>query len=191
MRIQKYGISLRTIQRDDLELIRTWRNDPFVQKTMLFQETISSEDQQSWFENLGNSNVYFLLTVEEKKVGVLHVKSIDWEKRSGEAGVFIGDPGYRNSNVPMLAICAMMDLFLGVFAFNSLQATVRKDQPETLEFNQQLGYEIIREDALSYQLEVTNEKYQKGTSGLRKFLDRISATNHFELTKEEQSLFLP
>ena len=54
MIIRKYGLLLKRVQREDLELIRTKRNQRSVREHMFYQKTISKLDQEKWFDSINN-----------------------------------------------------------------------------------------------------------------------------------------
>ena len=94
-------------------MIREWRNADHVRINMEFQEEISSAMQKKWFEKIqDHSHQYFVIRKEEKAIGLIHVKEIDWGKKVGESGIFIGDQAFLNTSTPLFAIMSLMD---GVF----------------------------------------------------------------------------
>lgn len=141
MRLERFGIVLRSMNERDLEMVRLWRNAPHVRENMDFQDEITSSMQAKWFENLDpNRDLYLIAAHNQLPFAVLHVKDIDWQNESGEAGIFVGEQAFLGSLEPVLAVLAMMDLvFLG-FGLKRLFAKVRGDRPDIMNFNQQLGY---------------------------------------------------
>lgn len=172
MRIEKYGIVLSSLKENEIELVRNWRNKPHVKSAMIFQEEISPEMQKKWFYSLTENDHYLLISVENHPIGMVHVKNINWEKKSGEAGIFIGDETYLKTMYPIAAVLTMMDTFFEELKFEELTATVRNDNPEILEFNRQLGYELISKDSVSTRLKVEKQLYLKATKKIRAILNR-------------------
>lgn len=90
MIIESNGITIERLREKDIEMVRKWRNSKFVKQFMIHQETITIEMQKEWFKSVDNfNNFYFLIIYKGKKVGLGNVKNIDWEKKEGEAGIFI------------------------------------------------------------------------------------------------------
>jgi UDP-4-amino-4,6-dideoxy-N-acetyl-beta-L-altrosamine N-acetyltransferase len=189
MRISKYGIELTPLVSEELELVRGWRNDPAIADQMFFQEEISPQMQNSWFDSLDDSNLYWMVVHDTKRIGVINVKNIDWTDRTGEAGIFIGEASYRNSPVCMMAIAAMMDVFFEYFGFSELRATIKKGNENALDFNQKLGYRIVSEDDNTYYLTSNSENYASAISRFRRiFLKWSSDEMTLELSDEERKL---
>ena len=170
MRIEKFGIVLSSLTENDIELVRIWRNKPHVISAMLFQEEISPEMQKRWFENLTENDYYFVLSAENRQIGVLHVKHIDWATKTGEAGIFIGEEEFLKTRYPIAGVLAMMDGFFDRLKLIQLTATVRSENTEIIVFNTQLGYEIIEENAVFTRLAINRERYLAATEKLRKVL---------------------
>ncbi len=91
MQIKKFGISLESLSLSDLELVRNWRNSDQVRPFMHYQEVISSEMQRLWFNGMDPlRNLYFIISKDQIKTGLIHLKDIDWSSNIAEAGIFIG-----------------------------------------------------------------------------------------------------
>jgi UDP-4-amino-4,6-dideoxy-N-acetyl-beta-L-altrosamine N-acetyltransferase len=190
MHISNYGVDLKSITVADLELIRQWRNHPDVSKYMFFKDEITKDQQRKWHTSLRLNDVYLLIFSERKKIGVINVKNINWEERSGEAGIFIGDPHFRNSPVPMQAIFALMDAFFFEFHFKRLTAVVKRSNDKALLFNQELGYQIISETEDKISMEVTPEVYSLAREKFASFLAKRSVSlPKTKLKDSESSLF--
>jgi RimJ/RimL family protein N-acetyltransferase len=190
MRISNYGIELVSMTDSDLEMVRKWRNLPEVSDYMFFQKEISEQSQKEWFDSLNASDVYLMIISEGKKIGVINVKNIDWWSRTGEAGIFIGDQNYRNSPLAMQAIFAMMDAFFYEFRFKALKATVRSDNENAIDFNEQLGYKILSESEDRVHMEVYRSPYTEARTKFTIVLEKYClAEPKTELTEVESSYF--
>ncbi len=109
MQLQRYGVVLETLKAEHLEMVRLWRNQEFVRKNMQFQDVLSRADQERWFAGLNESkNLYWIIIYNDYPIGLIHIKDIDFDAESGEAGIFIGEPSYLEMPQAMLAILFMM-----------------------------------------------------------------------------------
>ncbi len=191
MLITQFGIQLRSIKQTDLELIRSWRNADHVQEAMFYQDEISEEDQEIWFENLGKSDCYLMIHIDGTPAGICNVKEIKWDARSGEAGVFIGEKQFLNSLKAVAAVIAMMDTFFNQFGFTKLKATARADRPDLVLFNEQLGYQIVSEDEEKVCLEITKDRFEVANQCNMKTLSKLNPEVKIVLTETEKELFQP
>lgn len=191
MLIERFGVRLKSLEEKDLELVRSWRNAPHVKSAMFFQNEISKEEQLYWYKNQPLSDWYFLIYVDNHPIGVCNVKSIDWEKRTGEAGIFIGDSNYLKSMYAMSAVFALMDTFFNEFLFEKLFATVRADRPDLILLNEQLGYQIVEENKEKVLLELTKDRFLVANQCSIRTLQKLGGQQKLSLSDEEIRLFYP
>ena len=145
MRFARFGITLERMQPHHIELVRQWRNKDFVLKGMRFRQHISRAAQIQWFEGLDlKANWYFVANSCGVPFAMFHIKDIDWVKRHGEAGGFVGDRGFVGRPEAARAILALMDFAFVVLQLTSLQAHYHPQLRRIALFNQQLGYQVDR-----------------------------------------------
>lgn len=189
MKISNYGVELLSITESDLELVRNWRNQADVSDFMFFQEGISPEMQQKWFDSLDESSIYLMIQQEGVKIGVINLKEINWRTRVGEAGIFIGDSNYRNSAVAMQAVFAMMDAFFFEFNFTKLKAMVREDNDDGIDFNIQLGYRVDSKDNERVKLYIFKDLYEDARTKFLPVLGKMTTSKpKIELNSDEKDL---
>ena len=190
MKISNYGVELISLTESDLELVRTWRNQADVAESMFYQEEISPEMQQNWFNSLDESSLYLVIEKEGVKIGVINVKDINWRTRVGEAGIFIGDSKYRHSTVPLQAVFALMDAFFFEFNFAKLNAQVRRENDDAIDFNIQLGYRVDSKVGDRVQLSVVTNLYESARTKFIPVLEKfIESKPKIEMNNEEKSQF--
>lgn len=108
--LQGYGVTLRRLTHDKIEMVRQWRNDPKISQYMFFKDYITPEMQEAWFQKINNdNNFYFIIEYEGKEIGLINIKDIDWEKKCGETGVFVYDDLYLNSDIAYRAHLVIFD----------------------------------------------------------------------------------
>ena len=117
---------------------------------MSFQKEISEEQQRNWFRSIDHStNFYLIITIGNNDVGVCNMKGINWDGRSGEGGIFIGDPRYLNTSVPVRAILNAATYFCDVLGIETVNISIVEGNEQAVHFNQMLGaVETSREDGL-------------------------------------------
>ena len=100
MEISNYGIKLRRITQDKIEMIRNWRNDPKIVQYMEYKEYITPEMQEKWFAKINNDkNFFFLIVIENKEIGLINIRDVDYKSKEGEAGIYIYDDDFYNSTI--------------------------------------------------------------------------------------------
>jgi len=136
-----FGITLVRLSPVDLELVRTWRNDPRVSDYMIFQGYISEEDQKKWFRTVDNAqNHYAIIIHDDQKIGLTHVKNINEGKRSGEGGMFIYPEEYRNSVFSYRAAIVGTDWCFYDWGLREITGRMLKGNRRAIRFNLGLGH---------------------------------------------------
>lgn len=167
MIVKQYGITYIRVCEEHLELIRYWRNKPFIRNTMQYQDYITYNMQQEWFRKINNKyNYYFILEHEEKKIGLINCKDTN-EQGVAEGGIFFWDMSYWNTPVPSLAALTMLEVIFEIFESGDTSIiTVLKENKHALYFNKYLGYSVYYEDDKVYKLKLTKEDYFNKTKRL-------------------------
>jgi len=187
MIVRKYGITLRRLKECDIELLRQKRNSEAIRNTMYYREEITPEMQKKWFDSINNkNNGYFIIEVDDKKIGLIHGKNLDFEKRTGEGGIFIWEKDYLGGLVPSLASVIMNDWTFYMINFKASYAKIMLDNPTAIAYNKLMGYqpcEPQNNDAGVQWMILTKESYEKHMKLLRKGIKEL--TGDSEILKLE------
>jgi RimJ/RimL family protein N-acetyltransferase len=187
MILQRGDIRLVRLQKENIELVRRWRNDPEIQKRMEYRTYITEEMQSAWFDRVNNIyNGYFLISVADEYIGLIHASDIDWEKNiAGNCGIFVWDKRYLES--PKTAEASLLFTDLGFCCgIERIFIKILKDNIASIFYNQTMGYKLLpgQEDIMNQMYELTPEIYFNATAKLRSYAkteDKINVT----LKKEE------
>lgn len=141
MIIEKYGIRLKRIAKDDLELIREKRNSYAISSKMIYQKMITTTEQIKWFESVDNfHNFYYLISYNNEAIGMINDKNVDWNKKVSEAGLFIWEKRYLNTIVPSLASLCLLEVGFEILDWNETSIEVLKSNSDAIIFNKQVGF---------------------------------------------------
>ena len=183
--IEQYGIILKRLEFEDIELVRRWRNHPKIRKRMSFKKHISKEMQKAWFDSINNKyNYYFLIEYQGRYIGVIDNKKINEEDFTAEGGIFIWDDELDNEFVPIFASLCLLNV--NAFCFDLLYKSfvqILKTNHKAIAFNKQLGYKLLpgqEKNKNQYYL-LTKIHYEKKTEKIRQFAAKY--TQDFELPR--------
>lgn len=172
MIISKYGISLIRLKIGDIELIRQKRNSDEIRMNMVFKEIITPEQQLNWFNSINNIyNNYFIIEHDNKKIGLINGKSIDFAKRTSEGGIFFWDNLKTSKFIPALCSSIMNDYTFIMNDFNSSFIKVLNSNLGAISYNKQIGYKLtnkLETDGTFTWFELTKEDYFKNVPKIRK-----------------------
>ncbi|MDD4597477.1 MAG: GNAT family N-acetyltransferase [Lentimicrobiaceae bacterium] len=154
MKLFRYGIELERLRVDDIEMVREWRNADRVRLNMAYQQLITADEQNAWFETINNANNnYLIIKYKGEKIGLLNDKNINWKKRTSESGLFIGKPEYYATFVPLLVSVAGIQATFGVMGWNRHYARILKHNTLAINFNKMLGYQLVEgQEGIEHQL---------------------------------------
>lgn len=132
-----YGkrIRLRAVEREDVQKFHEWVNDPEVTRGLVMIMPMSMRDETEWFEGLSKRELNQRpLSIEIRKgkgwklIGNCGVFGIEWENRSGELGIMIGEKsewnkGYGAEGMSLLLkhgfeTLNLNRIYLRVYAYN-------------------------------------------------------------------------
>ena len=172
MIVEQYGLKYIRVREEDIELIRYWRNQPFIRDTMQFKEYITQEMQKKWFEKINNKyNYYFIIEADGKKIGLINCKDTEPNTRIAEGGIFIWDKEYWGTPIPGFAALTMLQCIFEIFQSGDVSiVTIAKNNERALTFNKRLGY-VIKEESKNNEflkLVLTKERYLQKTIKLKK-----------------------
>lgn len=138
--ISGFGITLKPLTEEWLEIVRQWRNQTNVSQFMEFQATISPSEQLTWFKNITNA-YYFIILSDNTPVGLIDVKKIDNVKKTAETGLFIGNQAFVGSGVTLGASILLLDFAFNTLLLDNVTAKINNNNQAALQYNQFLGFE--------------------------------------------------
>ena len=177
MIIQKYNVRLRRLEASDLELVRLKRNSPAIKTRMFYQEEITAEAQQKWFERIDNvMHYYFVIEAKDRRVGLLNGNIRSFKEGTIEAGIFIWDEQFLASRTAVAAAICVLDFHFLLMDMKEIFIEVRTDNQKAIAFNQYLGFAPLKEehDQGRIWLFLKKDKYLEHTARLRKGVMRAA-----------------
>jgi len=99
MNIKGKKVVLRAREKDDLELLHKWSNDPEINYLLGGWHFPSSlQDQEKWFNTLSlnsNNQRFAIDTADLGLIGMANLVDINWKDRNGFHGMLLGDKDMR------------------------------------------------------------------------------------------------
>lgn len=189
MKLERYGISLRSVRAEDLEIVRTWRNSDLVRPYMFYQKIISKQDQKRWFSKLNPlDNFYFIISYNDVQIGVCNIRDIDWEKGHCEGGIFVGEEKFLNSSVPIRAVLTACEYWFNFLSIEKVSISILKGNSVAVKFNKMLGAkEVSNSDGLISMI-LTREEFNQETLIRRKQFDARYDQGNSELRITAESV---
>lgn len=167
--IDDYGVKLVQLTLDKIELVRRWRNSDKIKKYMEYRNYISPEMQQKWFDKISatTNDFFFLIVVNDKEVGLINIKDIDWEKKKGESGIFIWDDSCLHKGISYRAALCQRDFAFNILHLNYIEAHILNTNIRSIRYNKKFGFELNDSEKINSDKEVnqlyilTKESYNR------------------------------
>ncbi|MBK7214383.1 MAG: GNAT family N-acetyltransferase [Bacteroidales bacterium] len=187
MIVSKYGLVLRRLQLEDIELVRQMRNSEAIRQVMQFREEISPEMQLKWFESVNNfENYYYIVEYEGRKVALINDKNMNWQERTSESGLFFWDKDLISTFIPILASLVLLDMGFYYLDWRISYVHVMRDNPAAIVYTKQIGYQLAdgQENEENQLYFLTKENFEKQGRNIRR------AARAFEDSKDSQGYLL-
>jgi RimJ/RimL family protein N-acetyltransferase len=173
--LEKFGVTLTRLTEDKIELVRRWRNDPKISQFMEYRNEITAEMQKKWFHSIDNEfNLYYIVSVDGKDIGLINIKDLDEQKSEGEGGIFIWDDDYQFGDASFRAICCLYDYALLDCGFHRIRVHVLDDNINAIKFNKAIGFKKIQDAQRivgNCDWELTKDSYLQ--SKVRKMVEKM------------------
>ena len=93
--IQGEKVGLRAVEREDLPLLMTWRNNPQYRQYFREYRELNIENQENWFTNIvvkdRNTVMFTIVSLEtQEAIGCCGLCYINWIQRYADLSLYIG-----------------------------------------------------------------------------------------------------
>ena len=158
------NIKLRPLYADDLESLRTWRNDQELTRYLTPIGEISAEAQQRWFENDTANPDSYTFAIDETKELKRFVGSVglyEFTSDSAECGRFLIDKTTSGRGIGFLSITLCLYIGFERLGLKRITAVVHEKNTSALTTDQRGGFVIVGERPYKYggkEIEIVAER---------------------------------
>ena len=137
-------VYLSSLERENLEQLRQWRNLPELRKYFREYREITKENQSKWYENRvlnNNEQVDFEIRDNEtdKLIGHCGLYYIEWLHSYAEFGIYIGDDDFRGGGYGSDALRTLVGYGFNDLNLNKIWCEVY-DNNDALEMYKHVGF---------------------------------------------------
>ncbi len=188
MILERYGIRLKRLTEENLELVRQKRNK--LRHLMEYREYITPEMQKKWFCSINNlQNFYYIIIYKNEKVGLISQKEVSKEQNSMNSGLFLFDPKYYESPVPVCASLLLIENGFYLLKTGTSRIQILHTNAQAIKYNRSLGYELCsgQESVKNQWYEMSKQSFESKTAKLRKAALQLSGgDNSLKLILEKE-----
>ena len=163
MNIKGKKVTLRAIEKEDLELMREMLNDPEIENLVVgWAFPISKYQQEKWYENNinNNNNLRFIIETQDKeKVGMISLINLDWKNRKANYGIKLKNLKNRNQGIGTDSLLTLMKYSFEELNLNKIETTILETNSISRNFHLKNGWQ---EEGLLREIVFKNGKYING-----------------------------
>jgi len=137
------SVVLRPVELGDQARLRGWRNQPDVRRWMYNDHEIGVEEHARWFAAvLAQSRPrHWIITVDEKPVGLVNLYGLDEARRSGAWAYYIAEEGVRGQGVGAVVEYLTLETAFGRFGLEKLSCEVLADNEAVVRLHESFGFQ--------------------------------------------------
>lgn len=150
-------IHFRAAEKDDMQNLYNWRNDPDTRKASFNTEEVVLEKHVEWFNNsLVNKNrsIFIMMNDEKESIGQIR---FDREGNGAEIDITIA-PEYRNQGYGVQALREGCKMYFNNFDVDHIIAKVKKDNIASLKAFEKAGFKMYKENEDHIELRCTKDE---------------------------------
>ena len=140
-------IGIRAVEKSDLLLIQSWRNDESLRQYFREYRDFSITQKENWYNNMITDNRFEMFVIKDcsndVSIGVAGITYIDWVNRHGDVHFYIGkDSEWIDRKYSPEAIKIILAYGFNTLNLNKLWAEIYEIDTKKLDFFQSLGFKI-------------------------------------------------
>jgi len=136
-------VTLRPIEREDLDFIISLVNDPEIEKSIVgWAWPVSRKDEEQWYANFKNSDSivrYIIETEDDGAVGLTGLTNIDWKNGSAKGAGIRVKKGIQSKGVATDAYMTMFRFAFGELRLHRINTSAFEDNIASLRFQEKCG----------------------------------------------------
>jgi len=136
-------VVLRPVLHSDVPLCLRWINDREVTQYLMRDLPMMEASEEKWFENLSarsDTDVVFIIVVDETPIGVMGIHAINWRDRTATTGSFIGEKEYWGKGYGTEAKMLVLHLAFHTLNLRKLSSSVIAYNKRSYAYSKKCGY---------------------------------------------------
>lgn len=143
MFVGKY-VKLRSLEVEDLILLREWRNRKHVRKTTREYRLLNMIQQKNWFESIHLDNppkhIMFGILKNEKLCGVTGLTYIDWKNKHAEISIYFSNEKWQTTKEARDVINLIMNYGFEELGLHRLWVEIFQISEENIKLFEQMHF---------------------------------------------------
>lgn len=135
-------VTLREVRESDLQVIFEWLNDYELRISSSMYRPVSWPEHVKWITNRleNGSETFFVISLEERPIGVINLSSHDSQNRSADFSIRIGESTDQGRGFGTQAIKLLIDFCWKDINLHRLSLTVFSDNSRAISSYKKAGF---------------------------------------------------
>lgn len=135
-------IVLVPLIKQDIELVRIWRNSPEVAQYMYTENEISAEQQEAWFERIKDDDTsrYWIIEYDNKKIGLASLTGISKVLSSCYWAFYLGTDIPRGGGIGSKIEFNILEYVFNDLKLNKLRCEVMTFNDKVISMHEKFGF---------------------------------------------------
>lgn len=140
-------VLLRALERDDLELLCKWWNDPEIALAMGGRRHVSSiEETEAWFEGElgktepGEGRTFGIADLQGHLLGTVRYGAFDPCDRACDVSLYLGESENRNKGYGTAALGVLLDYLFADLGLNRVRLYVHHENAGAIRCYEKVGF---------------------------------------------------
>lgn len=128
MNIKGKIVTLRAIEKNDLDLLHKWSNDPEIQYVLGGWHAPSSmANMEDWLKRISSDDRNLRLAIDHPELGLIgmaNLVDINWKDKNAFHGMLLGDKEIRGKGIGVDVVFAVMKYAFDELGLNRLDGSI-------------------------------------------------------------------
>lgn len=135
-------ILLTPLTKEDIELVRIWRNSPEVAQYMYTENEISIEQQKAWFERVKDDDTskYWIIEYDNQKIGLASLTGISNTLSSCYWAFYLGTDVPRGGGIGSKIEYNILEYVFNELKLNKLRCEVMNFNDKVISMHEKFGF---------------------------------------------------
>ena len=139
------NINLRSLEIEDLKVLKKWRNDPINRNHTREYRLLNMINQKEWFEMIHKDNppkflMFGVTDKQEKLIGVCGLTYIDWKNRHCEISIILYLKNWQKTKEAKETISLLINYGFGELNMRRLWVEIFDTVPENIKLFESLNF---------------------------------------------------
>lgn len=135
-------IKLKEVAKEDIEMIRNWRNSKEVAQYMYTDNYITEEQQLNWYNKVKDekSSKYWVISYDNTPIGLASLTEINKSLQSCYWAFYLGDSSIRGAGIGSKVEFNVIEYVFNELKLNKLRCEVFVSNDKVIKMHEKFGF---------------------------------------------------